>query len=288
MSFSPDTVSQDRYMTDVKATIVEWLVYHLHDGDGNEGFAEKWARIGGGVDISAGSPAVPPEDEELDKPRIGVDDSSDEINNTKMNSACGQFLTDGSFHTITLRITALCDENTGGQITADDLTSAIGVCFDKYRWELEPAGIAMLRFRATPEGESGDGLYEKVTEIVCDVQVRGSNLQTIVLEMARFTMTALSTGTYTDGHELDTASELRIKCITGFRVLDVEVTAYAKNQDGDASTLTGSIPNGASAGTLVELTPADSGDTFTDVTSIEATGGLAGEIFVIENIPQEV
>ncbi len=288
MSFSPDVISQDRYMTDLKATIVEWLVYHLHDGDGSEGFADKWARIGGGIDVSAGNPAIPTEDEELAKPRIGVDDTSDEINNTQMVSSSGQFLTDGSFHTITLRVGIICDENTGGQITADDLASAVGVCFDKYRWELEPAGIAMLRFRATPEGESGDGLYEKVCEIVCDVQVRGSNLRTIVLEMARLTMTARDTGNYTDGHEIDTASDLRMKCITGFRVLDVEVTVYAKNQDGEATTLTGTIPNGASAGTLVELAPAETGDTFTDVTSIEVAGGLAGEIFVIENVPQEV
>lgn len=288
MAFSPDAISQARYLTDVKTTVVQWLDYHLADGDGDEGFAAQWAKFGG-VDVAVRNTADIAEDDTLAKPLLSVWHSSDEINNTILNSSDGQFLTNGAFHTITLAVSVACDEDTGGQITLDDLLSAVGVSFDRYRFELETAGIAMLKFRAiqTATNEFG-GLLTSEAEIVCDVQVRGSNLRTIVLELGRLTITAKDSGTYSDGHELTTASSLRLKCVTGFRVFDTAVTVYAKNQVGVASTLTGTIPNGSSAGTLVALTPAVVGETYTDVTNIAITGGVAGEIFVVENIPQDV
>ena len=286
MAFSITLIDQNRYLTEVKAAIVRWLDYHLHDGDGDEGFNDLWANVGGRVDVTAGYPGLPPETEELERPRLAVDHLSDETNQTQC--ASGQYITEGAYHTITLSINSLTDENTGGPITADDLVSAVATCFSKFRYELEPGGIAMLRTRAVPEGPPEDGLYRKSVELLCDVQVVGENLRTIVLEMGRFTITALDTGTYTDGHELTVASDLRIHCLTGTRILEIAVTVYGVNADSEATTLTGTIPIGASSGTYVALTPATVGDTFTDVTNIEITGGVAGEIFVIENIPQEV
>lgn len=292
MAFSPNTITT-RYMTDLKTLAVEWLRYHLSDGDGDEALEvlfDEW----GGLDITAEYAALAiPEDEEgnqqfLQRPRLVVGHNGERIDNTKYTSADGQFLTGGSYHTITLTLTAICDENTGGQITADDMMSAVGVCYDRYRSEVEPVGVNLLRLQESRAEVTGDGTIRNYTEILSDVQVRGSNLQTVVLTLGSFTLTATAQGTYADGHELTTASSLRIRCTSGFRVLDTVVTVNAKNQADVATTLTGTIPAGTSSGTLVALVPAIVGNTFTDVTNISVTGGLAGEAFIIENVPQEV
>jgi hypothetical protein len=292
MAFAPNSITA-RYMTDLKTLVVSWLEYHFGDGDGNEGLQALFAEWHG-VDISADYPALSvPEDEDgnrqfLRKPRLVVGHSGERIDNTKYTSADGQFLTGGSYHTITVTLTAICDEKTGGQMTADDLMSAVGICYDRYRLEVEPVGVNFLKLQESRTEVTGDGTIRNYTEILADVQVRGSNLQTVVLTMGSFTLTADAQGTYTDGHEITTASDLRIRCTTGFRVVDTVVTVNAKNQDDVATTLTGTIAAGTSAGTLVALTPANVSDTFTDVTNISVTGGIAGEAFVVENVPQEV
>ena len=286
MAFTPNSITQARYLTDVKTNVVRWLEYHLEDGDGDEGYAAQWAEVGAGVDVFVGYPALPPEDAGLPKPRIAVQDNGEETVGTQ--NTVGQYIQSCAFHSITLTLSVVCDEGTGGPMTADDLRSAIGSCFRAYGAELEAVGIKMLRFRGTPPEPSDEGLIEFRAEIECDVQVQGAQLRTVILEMARFTITAFGVGIYSDGHELTQAQGLQLKCITGFRAFDTVVTVYAKNQDGDASTLTGTIPNGASAGTVVALVPAVEGDTFTDVTSITITGGVAGEVFTVQNISEEV
>lgn len=292
MAFAPNTITA-RYMTDLKTLVVSWLEYHFGDGDGAEGLEALFAEWHG-VDISAEYPALSvPEDEEgnrqfLRKPRLVVGHSGERVDNTKYTSTDGQFLTGGSYHTITITLTAICDEKTGGQMTADDLMSAVGICYDRYRSEVEPVGVNLLKLQESRAEVTGDGTIRNYTEILSDVQVRGSNLQTVVLTLGSFTLTAEGVGTYADGHEIDTASALRIRCTTGFRVIDTVVTVNAKNQAGVATTLTGTIPMGTSAGTLVALVPATVSDTFKDVTNISVTGGVAGEAFLVENIPQEV
>lgn len=292
MAFAPNAITA-RYMTDLKTLLVSWLVYHFGDGDGSEGLEALFAEWSG-VDISAEYPALAvPEDDEgnrqfLQKPRLVVGHGGERIDNTKYISTDGQFLTGGSYHTITMTLTAICDEQTGGQMTADDLMSAVGICYDRYRAEVEPVGVNLLKLQESRAEVTGDGTIRNYTEILADVQVRGSNLQTVVLTLGSFTLTAEAQGTYADGHELTTASDLRLRCTTGFRVVDTVVTVYAKNQADAATTLTGTIAGGTSAGTLVALAPANTGDTFTDVTNIAVTGGIAGEAFVVENIPQEV
>lgn len=293
MAFAPGSITATRYMTDLKSLIVAWLVYHFADGDTDEGIEALFAEWGG-VDISTDYPALPiPEDENghqqfLQRPRLVIGHNGERIDNTKYISTDGQFVTGGSYHTITVTVTAICDEQTGAQMTADDLMSAVGVCFDRYRSEVEPVGVNLLRLQESRTEVTGDGTIRNYTEILSDVQVRGSNLQTVVLTLGTFTLTAEAQGTYSDGHEITTASDLRIRCTTGFRVVDTVVTVNAKNQDGVATTLTGTIPAGTSSGTLVALAPTNVGDTFTDVTNITVTGGIAGEAFLVENIPQEV
>lgn len=288
MPFTPSAITQTRYMTELKALLVSWLSYHFRDGDGDEQISRLFANVGGGVDISAEYPSDQEEGQFLSKPRLCVGHNGERIDNTTMTSADGQYLQSAAYHTITLTLTAVCDEATGGQMTADDLMSAVGLCFTRFRRELEPVGVNLLRLQESRAEVSGDGTIRNFVEIVADVQVRGSNLSTVVLEMGRFTLTGAGIGTFLNGHTLTTPSALRVKMLTGVRAVPVEVTVYGLNASAAATTLTVTVPIGTSESTLLALTPATVGDTFTDVTNIEVSGGLAGEAFVVENIPQEV
>lgn len=275
-------INQNRYLGDSKGLVVEFLRHYLQADHG-----DRFAHCKG-VDVYSEHPNLP-EGEELQRPLVIVAVAGDELARTLMNSHETQHW--GEHHELRFSITCHTDSATGGAITCDDLQSAVNKCLADHGVDLETAGLTPLsRSGGAGEFSPEAGLYSVEVVFTADVDVMGKALRTIELELGRWTFTAIGRGVYADGHTLTTPHRLRIKCLTGTGIRQTQVTVYGVNQAGQSTTLVGVIPPTRSAGTYIALTPAQVGDTFTNVTQIAVseTSGLAGESFAVVNIPVEL
>jgi len=283
MALDLGTLDATRYLTDATRMVVEFLDYYL-----NLDHVALWVNVGETVDVYARDPSIPPR-KVLTQPEVTVADASDRVVATILNSATKQHY--GEHHEISWEITCSTDGDTGGRVTVTDLAGAVQKCFADHESDMVNAGIAIIdRIGARDETDPESGLSRKVCVVRTDVTVFGEAVQTLELELGRFTFSGEGTGTFADGEELDLDHTLRLKCITGISLNPINATVTAKNLAGGSGTLTGIIPGATTVGTYVALTPSVPGAQFCDVTNI-AVGigsGKTGEIFAVVNIPEDL
>jgi len=276
------SIDSTRYVSDCKRLLQEFLVYHIAADH-----AAKFSRFGG-VDVYTSDAELPPV-VGLDKPRIIISLAEDNVDMTVFGSTYYQHM--GEHHRMRIDIDGWTGKKCGGRVTCDDLSAAVQRTLASHATELETAGMLMISKSGSREltAQEGESFGFTVTAEM-DVDVMGDILRTIEVEMGRWTFSGQGQGTFTDGSEIPVSAVLRIKLITGTGSNTSEVTVYGTNQDGDASTLTATIPTSRSAGTYVSLTPATAEDTFTDVTNVTVgqNSGLPGEVFTIVNVPEEL
>jgi len=285
--FASDVLNQHRYVTDAKRILIAWLKHHLNDPDGP--YRAQWRRLGAGevaVCTARALPALRPGDQ-FPSPFLVLSRSGEESKLTTLNIA--QYNRYGQIQRMQFGLSALTDGNTGREIACDDLSSAVGKVIAEHRQELVPLGLQITSFTGASEvGGVQDDRYENSCQLEVEVLLTGATKSTVECELARFVITRPGNGDFFAGTTLELAHDLCLKTLAGTHPPAIEVTVYAKNQDGDPGTLTGTIPGAVAAGTRIDLVAAQEDDQFTQVTSIAITGGSAGDSFKVVNIPQQL
>ena len=108
-----------------------------------------------------------------------------------------------------------------------------------------------------------------------------------VTVLGSIAVTGSGAGTFTDVAKVDTANyggaQIACKVIDGtIGAADIHVTAHVTLESGSTTTVTGTIPNGSGADTIVAL--GSGSDKVVDVTSVTFTGGTEGDAFQVETI----
>jgi len=276
------SIQAGRYVADLKRALVEFLGYYLL-----EDYETVFEHVGG-VDVTFKYPDKAPE-ESLPRPALVVELVRDVTRPTLFNTAYRQHY--GEHHEVAVEIIGITDQDTGATVSADDLVAATQIIFALHSDVLEAAGIRLIEKEGGPTTYNPEtGLFSVTVTITLDVDVTGRALRTREIELGRFNLNATGQGVFSDGAVLEEAHVLQLKTVTGIGVKPISVTVYGLNQYGSGSYLTGTIPATRGAGTTVALTPATPGNEFTDVTGIEITedSGLAGEVFVVVNVPKEL
>ena len=139
------------------------------------------------------------------------------------------------------------------------------------------------------ETDSDIRVWRNKVQAQGDLLVLGRIARTVEVPLGAWLFSAPGQGSFTDGLTLTTPHVLCLKLLTGTGTKPTAITVHGTNQEEDPATLTGVIPGTRGAGTYITLTPANSGDEFTNVTSIVVTqdSGLPGEAFQVVNIPEE-
>lgn len=278
-------LNRDRYQNDLRRIVGEFLDAHLNDADEHGG---KWKRVGGRVDVLFTYPGTPPE-KGLTRPQVIIGVVGDEVTATLLNSAYRQHY--GEYHQVALSLQAMSDGNTGGELAATEVATAMQLCFADHGSELESAGIAVLdRLAELPEYDADTGIFTAPLRVLLDVQVMGQAVRTLELELGRFTFTGTGQGTFQEGATLDMPHKLRMKLLTGTGLGSIPVTVRARDQDGATRRLYGNIAGGRAAGTYIALADERPEDEYTSVVTISVGGqsGRPGEAFSVVNIPKEL
>jgi hypothetical protein len=275
-------IDRSRYLNDVRRALQQFLRYYL-TADHASLFA-RWHR----VEVTFTYPELPPEGR-LKAPRIVIEEPRDDVDKTF--AASGQALHYGEWHSLTLELRIVTDENTGGTLTGTDLAGAIALTLADHASDLETIGICLQSCVSEPgTANPATGLNEKTVLVVLELQVVGQAMRTLELELGRWTFTATGAGTFVAGLTLTTPQKLRLLLRTGTGTNASAVSVAALNQDGVSRHLSGLIPATRSGGTYVALVDEDPADSYSQVTSISVTpgSGLPGECFAVNNIPEEL
>jgi hypothetical protein len=287
MSLSLGSINGDRYISDAKRMLVDFLRYYL-EADHVATFT-KWVTVDlpCGVIVYASDPNVQPA-AAWNAPHVSLALQGDVVDSTLANS--GERQHDAEWHRVNFEVTCETDEATGGRLLCDDLAAAAQKCFVDHRNDLTAAGLNVLsREGALADTDNEIRVWRNKLQVKCDVLVMGRVLRTVEVPLGTWTFSAMGQGDFAHGLDLQTPHVLRAKLLTGTGYQPTTLTVHALNQAGVDSTLMGTIPGSRSSGTYIALAPANPGDEFTSVTSITVSpsSGLPGETFEIVNIPQE-
>jgi hypothetical protein len=127
----------DRYVNEAKRILAATLAHELASTE----FAEWWARVGSGVDVFWRAPQTPPETG-LTRPRVAIIFTGEERRETIL--AHEGTLWAGAYCELSFEVACIADEHTGGQVTADDLATAVVRILQAQSDALQAKGMLLL------------------------------------------------------------------------------------------------------------------------------------------------
>lgn len=288
MAWTGDPIDPRIYVADIKARLRSWLWYHLNDTEFKSP-TDYWGRVGGGVEVLCGHPDERPT-AELSQPRVWLQKTGDSVQPI-MSGVFGEYAADQERHEFTVRLDCLTDINTGQAEANSMLASAVSYVYAKYQDELATLGLIMLPGGLGGGAESRlERLWVTTQELKFIYVLQCRVLRTISLSLADCVLVAPGQVTMQQGVVLTRPAILQVQLTTASQQRDIGVTVLGSNQNGQAETLSGTIPPGLAAGTTVSLIPQTPGDRFTQVNAV-AVGqddGVAGVAWSIENLAEEL
>jgi len=283
-------LDNDRLLTSVKSELVSFLETNLNASP----YSSHWTNVGGTVAILPRSRMLYHQianGHQLSQPHVAIEKSGGTADRTQIGS--GEFVYAGEYHELEFTLSVLTTEACGGDATCNDVSSALMGLFAQGgagRDLLVAEDIDVVDFDSGVEIADDElpDLVRNDHRLTVRAFLQTTNVlaaQSVVL--ATVVMTAPDTATVTLGSTLTQAvAEFRIRLLTGTTTAETQVHATTKKDDDSTGSATGLIPRARSANTVVSMSMS-TGD-HKQVTGVTMTGGIAGEQWVIESIPEPV
>lgn len=290
MPLTMEVLETARYITSLKERLCQFFDYYLNEETeppqvGGTAYSEWWSQVKGEhVSVRTARSPLRPTDR-LTAPVLTIQKGTESITYSQL--ALAQYEQRGEWHQIAVRLEVLTDGETGREMAADDISSAINVILAEHRHELDRIGIRVVDISDMGELDI-PGLYVNQHELQLEVLIQGPKERTIAVEMGFFQLTAAGVGVFSPGLTLELPHSLILETAYGTHPPGATVTVQALNVDGEPRLLSGFVPGATAARSSIALVGEVADDEYLQVTNMTVDGGTAGDRYRVLNIPKEL
>jgi len=282
------SLDANRLVTTCKADLLAFINTMINAAP----YLANWDNVGGSVNVTTRRRLrwiQEASGHQLAQPHCHIEKSGGDADRTQIG--VGEFVYAGEYHEFDFTVSALTSDKCGGDATANDVSSALMQMFAQGgagRTTLKSGGIDVVNF------DSGTEMVDDELPDVCrnDHRLRvrvflqtTKKLSTQAMVLATGMTTGPGTADITLGATLTQAvSAFRIRLLTGTSSAETQVYAVTVKDDDNSGTAIGMIPRTRSQNTLISMSM--STGKHKRVTGITITGGIAGEQWAIESVPE--